>query len=244
MMCDLRTMIWKEWREMNASGDQRSRLMSMLVALLLLSAIWPLQQGDAWLTGGAVVIWSVAPLVLLPQTIADVFAGERERHTLETLLASRLPDRAILFGKIITPLVSTWIFVQLAMLVALIPVAISTGAFGFYQPDTLLTGLVLSFLTSLLIASSGVLISLRASSVRQAQQWTGVIMLSVMFLPIGFILLVTFMPKSIQIQVSAALESGNFAPLVVGIVILFSLLDTGFIWLADRRFKRNRLILD
>jgi ABC-2 type transport system permease protein len=244
MMFDLHTMIWKEWREMNASGDRRSRLMSMLVALLLLSVIWPLQQGDEWLTGGAVVIWTVAPLVLLPQIIADVFAGERERHTLETLLASRLPDRAILFGKIITPLVSTWIFVQLAMLVALIPVAISTGAFGFYQPDTLLTGLVLSFLTSLLIASAGVLISLRASSIRQAQQWTGVIMLSVMFLPIGFILLVTLMPESVQAQASAALENGDAAPLVLSAIAILLLLDFGLVWLADRRFKRNRLILD
>ena len=32
--------------------------------------------------------------------IADGIPGERERHTLETLLASRLSDRSILLGKV------------------------------------------------------------------------------------------------------------------------------------------------
>src|SRR5258705_13563545 len=39
------------------------------------------------------------PFMILQSIIVDSFAGERERHTLETLLASRLSDRAILLGK-------------------------------------------------------------------------------------------------------------------------------------------------
>ena len=40
--------------------------------------------------------------------IGDAIAGERERHTLETLLASRMPDRAILLGKVIAIVLYAW----------------------------------------------------------------------------------------------------------------------------------------
>lgn len=188
-MSDVKTMIWKEWQEMLKAGNRRSLIYSMLIALLFLGVIWPLQQGDEWLDGGAVVIWTVAPLFLLTQMITDVVAGERERHTLETLLASRLPDRAILFGKILLPTIWSWVFVQVTMLVALISANISSTDLRFYRLDTLLMGMVLSALTSLLIASAGTLLSLRAPSVRQAQQYTGLLILGLMFLPIGLITL-------------------------------------------------------
>ena len=52
--------------------------------------------------------------------IADSFAGERERHTLETLLASRLSDRAILFGKIAACIAYGWLMAMLCVLVGTI----------------------------------------------------------------------------------------------------------------------------
>ena len=61
----------------------------------------PLQNGASWVTSPiTMVYWAWMPLMLVTGVIADSFAGERERHTLETLLASRLPDRAILLGKV------------------------------------------------------------------------------------------------------------------------------------------------
>ncbi len=51
----------------------------------------------------------------------DSFAGERERHTLETLLASRLPDHAILSGKLLVcvlySFIMTIIFIVLCLAV-------------------------------------------------------------------------------------------------------------------------------
>ena len=46
--------------------------------------------------------------MMVSSLVADSFAGERERHTLETLLASRLPDRAILAGKLLVPVAVAW----------------------------------------------------------------------------------------------------------------------------------------
>ena len=46
---------------------------------------------------------------MITAVIADSFAGERERHTLETLLASRLSDHSILFGKIAASMAYGWL---------------------------------------------------------------------------------------------------------------------------------------
>jgi ABC-2 type transport system permease protein len=120
----------------------------------------------------------------------------------------------------------------------------ATRTLGFYQPVTLVSGLALSFLTSLLITSAGVMISLRASSMRQAQQWTGLLMFSFMFLPLAFILLVTVLPQAMQTEIMRAMEAGNVTPLIIGLVLLLALINAGLLWLTDRRFRRSRLILD
>ncbi len=243
-MKDLRTMIWKEWRETIQAGNRRSLLGSLLVALILIAVVFPLQQGEEWLEGGAVIIWAVAPLILLPQAIADAFAGERERHTLETLLATRLPDRALLLGKIITPVLWSWAFVQAAMLTALVPAGLHAGALRFYRLDVLLAGWVLSFLMCWLVAGAGVLLSLRASTVRQAQQYIGLVTLSFFFLPLVGIFMINLLPPNVQQQMGEMIQSGNLAPLVLLMVSTLVLLDAALLWLAGRRFKRARLILD
>src|SRR5215207_5614395 len=96
MLTDISTVIWKEWKEFLG---QRSTLLSMLFFLAVFAGLLPLQAGERWVDSPL----SVANLVFVPlffvlTVIADSFAGERERHTLDTLLASRLTDRAILFG--------------------------------------------------------------------------------------------------------------------------------------------------
>jgi ABC-type transport system involved in cytochrome c biogenesis ATPase subunit len=90
---------WKEWRELigqrGLSGKQGIVLFSVTFGILL-----ALTNGRAWITSPAIALaWSWVPMFLVMTVIADAFAGERERHTLETLLASRLSDGAILFGK-------------------------------------------------------------------------------------------------------------------------------------------------
>ncbi len=74
----------------------------MLLSLLALAIYLPLQARDAWVNGPIPLVpATLMPVMLVGLTIADSFAGERERQTLPTLLASRLSDRAILIGKIV-----------------------------------------------------------------------------------------------------------------------------------------------
>lgn len=243
-MADLKTVIWKEWREIVHSGSLRSLAGSMAVTFLLLGVIWPLQSSEAWFDGGALVLWTVGPLLQLPQLIADAFAGERERRTLETLLASRVGDRALLFGKILAPTLWAWGFVQASMLAALIPVNLAAHSLRFYDPLQLLSGMILSALAALLISSAGVLFSLRAASVRQAQQWMGILMIGFFFLPIGLIGLMKIMPDVARQAIEAWLLAGDSYLVILVAALFLALLDGLLLWAASLRFRRSRLILD
>jgi ABC-2 type transport system permease protein len=109
--------------------------------------------------------------------VGDTIAGERERHTPETLLASRISDRAILLGKLIAIVGYAWGIVLVSLLIGVVSANLAQrlGRWIFYAPfGLLLEALALSLLTSVLAASVGVLISLRAATSRQAQQTMGV----------------------------------------------------------------------
>src|SRR5207247_1194445 len=71
------------------------------------------------------LIYAFFSAVVITTVIADSFAGERERHTLETLLASRLSDRAILFGKIAASIAYGWVIAMLCVLAGTITVNVA-----------------------------------------------------------------------------------------------------------------------
>ncbi|UCD40705.1 MAG: hypothetical protein JSV69_08835 [Chloroflexota bacterium] len=103
MINDILSIMWKEIRELIL---QRSGLRGGWIGLLILIAVFgvlfPLQSGPDWLvTPTTILMWAWVPFILVNSVVADSFAGERERHTLETLLASRLSDQAILIGKFV-----------------------------------------------------------------------------------------------------------------------------------------------
>ncbi|HXK94059.1 MAG TPA: hypothetical protein PKV38_10290, partial [bacterium] len=110
MIEDVLVVMWKEWKELKQflGGTKGSRF-GLLVFFAVFGLFFPLQGGREMIeTPMAFLIWGWLPLFLVTMVVADSFAGERERHTLETLLATRLPDRAILFGKIATAVLYGW----------------------------------------------------------------------------------------------------------------------------------------
>src|SRR5262249_22576218 len=150
------------------------------------------------------------PFVILLNLIADTFAGERERHTLETLLASRLSDRAILFGKVGAATAYGWAAGLLAALIQAVVANFSqknaTAGAGlqFYPASTVVAVVALGLLTSLLAASVGCLVSLRASTTRQAQLNLGVGFLVLVFVPF---LVIQLLPAQTQADILAELNS-------------------------------------
>jgi ABC-2 type transport system permease protein len=244
MIADILTVAWKELREMLMFGDSRGRSkLSLLVILAIFGVVIPLQSGREWVTSPvSAMVWAWMPYMWVYSVVADSFAGERERHTLEALLATRLSDRAILFGKLLAALAYGFTLTWAILLVSLVTVNVAVRGTGLllFSPLMAIGALVFSILVSGLAASIGVLVSLRASSVRQAQQWMSFGML-VLFLPFMFI---QFIPKAWLESFGNALIHANLVQIAVWVAVILLVTQVLLLGIAMRLFQRSKLILD
>ena len=175
-------------------------------------------------------------MILSASTSAESCAGERERHPLETLLASRLPDRAILFGKLLTSILFGWGMTLLLLIVSLMVVNLLDGKGGFqnYQPGILWMDILASMLMSGFVSSLGIVISLRSATVQAASQSIMLMLfLPFMLLQAVVFLLPAFLPRA---TVSAILDQLNFTSIMM--VVLVALLVADVILLPA---KKNRI---
>lgn len=243
MITDILTMMWKEAKEL---FTQRSGLRGGWIGLLVLIAVFgvmmPLQAGEEWLAAPTtILLWAWVPFILVNSVVADSFAGERERHTLETLLASRLSDRSILFGKICAAIGYGWGITLIGLLVALVTInfAHGEGELLLFPAQIGVAIVSLSFLVAWLAAGLGILVSLRAASVRQAQQTLSLAFLF-LFIPL---FLVPLLPDSMRGTIIRFMSGLDIQ--VLGLILIALLLAVDLILLgtAMRLFNRSRLIL-
>lgn len=240
MLTDIWTMVWKEWKELvfrrvRAGGDAWGLLLVVGVF-----ALFPLMgENQHWLQSPIALLFAGwIPLGLTGSIIADSFAGERERHTLETLLATRLSDHAILFGKIAAAVSYGYglTMIMLVLQVIALNVAYGNGRLLMYAPSIALGCLVLALLGSLLPAGLGVFFSLRAPSVRSVQQWLGSVSFGVLLIPLaGARVLPAAGINLLQLDINLT---------VLTIIVLLAILDAVLLVVAMRRFERTHLILD
>ena len=235
-MSDILTMVWKESKDVLFQGGWRS-LIRPLIVVGIMGIYLPLQFGPQWMDltpiGMILLLW--IPFFVLISFIGDVIAGERERHTLETLLASRMPERAILLGKVVATVLYAWGMGVLSLLLGLVLVDLfrTQGNWMFYPLDLFVDALVLILLVSVLGASAGVLISLRVSTVRQAQQ----------ILSVGTIVFVfgsVFVLRAVPANVLSSLSYAQFLLIVMAVI---AVLDAILFGLSLLSFQRSRLIL-
>ena len=179
---------------------------------------------------------------MVNSVVADSFAGGRERHTLETLLASRLSDRAILIGKLCSAIAYGWGITLIGLIVALVTINIAYGAgeFLFFSPLIGLAIFLLSFLVAWLAAGLGVIVSLRAASVRQAQQTLSLAFLF-LFVPL---MVLPLLPEGLRVTVTNALSGLEIQMVGTILIAILVVVDTGLLLVAMRRFVRARLILN
>lgn len=245
MIADIWTVIWKDSRELLLQGGSSRRgWLSLLLIIGVFGIFMPLQTGRAWVeTPIMLIYWAWIPLLMVSSSVADSFAGERERRTLETLLASRLSDRAILFGKFCTAIGYGWGLTMASLFVGLVTVnvAFGQGELILYPAPIFLSVVVLSFLASALSASIGVLVSLRASTVQQATQRLSIGLMIVIFAPL---LLSQVLPIEWRARIGQALQGADWTAIVLIVSVILVVLDAFFISAAMARFKRARLILD
>jgi len=244
MIGDITTVITKEWREFFSSGgDRRSGLIVLVIIAAILGVYLPFRNGQAWITSPFMVLsYSIyLPLILVINTIADSIAGERERHTLETLLASRLSDRAIILGKLGAVVGYALAFTVITALIAMVAANLSGGGSSFQVYPIGVFGSIVAFalLFSLLLSSVGVLVSLRASSVRQAQLAMSAALIVVILLPL---LIYSTLSDTMRQQFNSWIASANWAT-VGEIAVVLILIDVIVIAVVILRFQRSRLIL-
>lgn len=247
MITDILTVLWKEIRELPTSMGSgfRGGKFGMLIFLFVFGVFMPLQTGPIWVTSPvSMLYWAWVPFLLVSSVIADSFAGERERHTLETLLASRLSDRAILFGKLSAGIAYGWGLTFVCLLLGLVALNVVHGRDGLllYPAVNAISILVITFLVSALASGLGVLISLRSATVRQAQQ-TFSFAFFLVFIPIFAI---PILPEEWKVRFFTFFVQAetNVLPLVLTAGGILLVIDALLITVALARFQRAKLILD
>jgi ABC-2 type transport system permease protein len=245
MIGDILTIIWKEWREFK---DQLFKLkrggLSALIVVLLLGIVTPLQMGPSWISSPLMLVyWPVLAGSMVSTLIADAVAGERERHTLETLLATRLSDSAILIGKVVAAVMYGYVFALMNIVVGWIVLNIRYPENGIIlvPADRMVALILLIGLNCLFLSGMGVFVSLRASTVRQAQQAFGVIMM-VIFL--GPALLIQALPSDRRLNLFAQLTLIGVNTVVKWVVWGLAAAALVVNVAALLRFKRGQLVLD
>ena len=246
MMDDLCTMIWKEWKEffLQRGSSRKTMLISALLPIILLGIVIPWRAGPAYVDNTvALVVPALMPLLFVLVLVADSFAGERERHTLETLLGTRLSDQVILLGKVTAAVLYAWAMFVITLAVAVLGINImyGHGRLIMFPMSRLVPTLIYDFLLAVLLSCIGVFVSLRAPTVRQAMQTLNLgFMVTVWGSFFGF----QSLPREWRIILLGALAGENLirAEIVAGVVLIVA--DAALLMATRARFRRARLILD
>ncbi len=245
MIADVCTLIWKEWKEIFLQrSNYRGGIISLALFIGVSGIFLPIQFKSEWLTSPIdLFIWIWFSIFLVLSMVTDAIAGERERHTLETLLASRLSDQAILLGKICASVIYGWSVAILSIFVGLLTVNVIDSQPGFqvYPLPIFLGGIVLSFLACVLMSALGVLVSLNAPTARSAYQRLSTVLVVLFLVPV---LGINLLPASAQQSLQLFLVNFNLNKTILWAAIILLFLDSGLILAARVRFQREKLLLD
>jgi ABC-2 type transport system permease protein len=246
MIQDVQTVIRHEWRGFFRYGESRRsgwlRWGALLFLATMIARTLGPEFGASWTTVLAVTFIAV---IFIPAVVADSFAGERERHTLETLLASRISDAALLLGKYIANALYGWVAALGVMVLGVTAAYLRFAGLGAFQArlSVLAAAALISLLGAGIITGVGVLVSLRAPTVRRATESLAIILIILSVLPA--LIAESPMPRWVDALVEAAptLPSGEPGIQVfLGVTTLLLALNALLLTIALARFRRARLI--
>jgi ABC-2 type transport system permease protein len=173
----------------------------------------------------------IIPIMASSVIASDSFAGEKERKTIEALLATPLTDSELLLGKILVSFVPAMIVTVVSFLVYSLVIDLLTfNEYGWLLLPTL-SWLLLIFGMAPAIALLGigvsVIISAKVKGFREAQQISALLVLPVLVLLFG--------------QATGSLILG---PIVVsGLTMVLLLLDLIVFRVSVHLFRREEIII-
>jgi len=244
MLTDILTVAWKERKtQLRQPGGRVRSALNLLLPFAFIGLYGPFSDAD-WVESPFVAIMcTIFSMVFLLTTIPDSFAGERERHTLPTLLASRLPDPAILIGKLAVAIGYGWGVVMLALLVGLVTANVVHWDESplMYAPRVLAPAVIMSFLSASMIALVGVLVSLRAATVQGATQ-TLVTALMLPGVGLQILGLVVLSQPAWRAGMRQGIDSLDFVRVSLTVILVLIILDVLLMAAVLARFQRAKLI--
>lgn len=252
MIHDIRAVLWKEWRALmrEPGGWTVSGWRSSLWAMAAIG-IWfgiGYRPISFWSVGAGFVAMGGVVLVLM-QMAPDSVAGERERHTLDTLLSTNVSGPALYLGKAGAATCYGYAMGVIVLLAALVTSTIRRGETAplLLQPLELAAALAAGLPVILLAALVGVWISARSETVRQAQQTLVTLLIALGLGPalLGSLLLLLIPregdpPEWLRSILVPVIELGahTWSLIAVGLVLV---LNVVVLWVGLRSFERERL---
>jgi ABC-type Na+ efflux pump permease subunit len=240
MIDDTLTVLWREQLYLWRGSRSLLVVLRYLAFVFIFGVIAPWQSGRAWVGSPLPLLyWTWFAVYLASAGTTGSFSREREQHTLETLLSTRLPDVAILLGKILSGVVYGGALVLACALVGqgVALATLGTGGAAVYHLSVGLGGYLVSLLAAFAIGALAALTSLKAQTTRQAQASMSLVLL-VLFLPLVAVFFIPDLQR--QLQVSALrIDTGI---VVGGTLAVLAAVDLLLWVLARRSFRRSRLI--
>ena len=243
-MQDFYTVVWKEWREALQVGFRSGRisgpsvyLLTMVVAGLAMSVPTGADFPHSW---RAVYVAMVTSAFSVAAIISESIAGERERHTLETLLASRLSDRSIVLGKLAAAVahgaMNTGVILATGVIATVARFGVDSLSGGI---SPVLVGALLGPLAGLLIGAAGIFISMRAPTVKSSQQ---ALMVLLMLMALGPLFGARFVDAETMEAVVRRVAGLDPIEAALYGALLLAVLDAALVLAALRRFRRPKLL--
>ena len=177
------------------------------------------------------LIFKISSLAATSILTADSFAGEKERKTIEALLAAPISDSELFLGKVLASFLPALASLYASFGLACLLINLLTAdLFGHAWFPPLRTALIVCLLTPAYMFLGMCLVvlgSARASTVKDASNYAAILLLPLLAFFLG--------------QVFSGLVLG-MAHLALATMVLVAL-DVAFIHLAKRAFDREKLII-
>ncbi len=202
----------------------------------------PVQEQLAGMTEQQVMIYILAvyffapffliiPLMASSVIASDSFAGEKERKTIEALLATPISDGELFLGKMLVSFIPSMIVTSISF--AVYTTVFDVMAFGLFNGMLLLPNLdwillIFGLAPTLALASIGltVMVSAKVKGFREAQQISVILLIPVLALVFG--------------QVTGAII---FGPIVIlALIGLFVVIDFAVFRIGLKLFKREEIL--
>jgi ABC-type Na+ efflux pump permease subunit len=176
-------------------------------------------------------LFLIIPLMASSVISSDSFAGEKERKTIEALLATPISDSELFLGKMLVSFIPSMIVTSISFLVYstvfdLLSFSIFNGAFLLPNLNWIL--LIFGLAPMVALASIGltVMISAKVKGFREAQQISVILLIPILALVFG--------------QVAGAVI---FGPIVVTALIgLFAIIALAVFKVGVKLFKREEIL--